>query len=364
MSGGTPRATPRAGGDAVGAPGVLMAAEVAEQPAVLERVLRDGTAAARAAASVVRRRAPRFVLLAARGTSDHAALYAKYLVETTLGLPAGLVSTSTYTTYGAAPDLSDVLWLAVSQSGGSPDLVESTTRARAGGALTLAVTNAPGSPLATVAELHLDMLAGDERSVAATKTYTASLLTLLLFVEAWRDADPLDLQGLPSLAHTALDLPQVAEVAARYRFVDKLVTTSRGYAYPTAREAALKLMETCYLSAHAFSGADLMHGPLAMIDTDRPVVAIVPEGAGGRVLAPVLERLAERGADVCVVAPPGTVPGGVAPTVTVPLPVGMDERAAPLVQVIPLQQLARDLAVSRGQDPDVPRGLAKVTKTR
>ena len=343
--------------------GALMAAEVAEQPAVLERILREGAGAAQAAASAIRRHAPRFVLLAARGTSDHAALYAKYLIETTLGLPAGLVSTSTYTTYGATPDLSGVLWVAVSQSGGSPDLVESTTRARAGGALTLAVTNAPGSPLAQAAELHLDMLAGAERSVAATKTYTASLLTLLLVVEAWRDADPLDLQGLPSLAHAALDLPQVAEVAARYRFVDKLVTTSRGYAYPTAREAALKLMETCYLSAHAFSGADLLHGPLAMIDADRPVIAIVPEGAGGRALAPVLERLAERGADMCVVAPPGAVPGGTFPAVTVPLPTGMEERVAPIVPILPLQDLARQLAVSRGQDPDVPRGLAKVTRT-
>ncbi|MGN6635708.1 MAG: SIS domain-containing protein [Oryzihumus sp.] len=340
------------------APGALMAAEVASQPEVLERVLREAPAAVREVAAQVRRFAPRFVLLAARGTSDHAALYAKYLIETTLGLPAGLVSTSTYTTYGARPDLSGVLWVAVSQSGGSPDLVESTRQARAGGALTLAVTNAAGSPLAEAAQLHLDILAGPECSVAATKTYTASLLTLLLLVEAWRDADRLDLQGLPSLAHAALDLPQVAAVAARYRFVDKLVTTSRGYAYPTAREAALKLMETCYLSAHAFSGADLLHGPLALIDADRPVVAIVPEGAGGRALTPVLERLVERGADLCVVAPPGV---GAEPTV--PLPAGMVERVAPIVQVIPLQQLARELAVSRGQDPDVPRGLSKVTRT-
>jgi glucosamine--fructose-6-phosphate aminotransferase (isomerizing) len=340
------------------APGALMAAEVASQPEVLERVLREAPAAVREVAAQVRRFSPRFVLLAARGTSDHAALYAKYLIETTLGLPAGLVSTSTYTTYGAEPDLSGVLCVAVSQSGGSPDLVESTSRARAGGALTLAVTNAAGSPLAEAAQLHLDMLAGPEHSVAATKTYTASLLTLLLLVEAWRDADPLDLQDLPSLAHAALDLPQVAAVAARYRFVDKLVTTSRGYAYPTAREAALKLMETCYLSAHAFSGADLLHGPLALIDADRPVVAIVPEGAGGRALAPVLARLVERGADLCVVAPPGV---GAEPTV--PLPAGMVERVAPIVQIMPLQQLARELAVSRGQDPDVPRGLSKVTRT-
>ncbi len=340
-------------------PGALMAAEIAEQPAVLQRILDESVRDVVAVAAAIRRADPRFVLLVARGTSDHAALYAKYLIETTLHLPAGLVSTSTYTAYNESPRLEGVLWIAVSQSGGSPDLAESTTRARAAGALTLAVTNVPGSPLNQACDLALDLRAGAERSVAATKTYTASLLTLFLLVEAWRGVGPDAAREVPQLASRALDLSQVAEVASRYRFVDKLVTTSRGYAYPTAREGALKLMETCYLAAHAFSGADLLHGPLAMVDEDRPVVVILPEGRGGDALRPVVDRLVERGADLCVLGPTSATGA----TLHIPLPPGMDERVAPIVQILPLQQLARVMAVSRGHDPDHPRGLSKVTRT-
>ena len=159
------------------AQGELMAAEIAEQPAALTRLLAEGTATKDVRAAIARY-APRFVLFAARGTSDHAALYAKYLVEIELGLPAGLASASTMTVYGSRPDLRGVLWIAVSQSGGSPDLVASTEIARAGGALTVAVTNDPSSPLAEVAEFAVDVLAGPERAVAATKTYTSELLAL------------------------------------------------------------------------------------------------------------------------------------------------------------------------------------------
>ncbi|MBB2988336.1 SIS domain-containing protein [Terracoccus luteus] len=363
--------------------GDLMRAEIAEQPESLERLLRsagitgpggpavgdgtasDGTAGVAGVATRVREAAPRFVLLAARGTSDHAALYAKYVVETTLGLPCGLVSTSVYTTYDARPDLTGVLWIAVSQSGGSPDLVESTRRARAAGALTVALTNTEASPLAAAAELHVDLLAGPERSVAATKTYTSSLLALWLLVRSWAGLGLEAARDLPRQVAEALTV-DVGEVASRYRFVDKLVTTSRGYAYPTAREAALKLMETCYLSAHAYSGADLLHGPLAMVDQDRPVLAVVPDGPGGRALEPVLEALQERGADVCLVAPPSVADrvGSLTPgAASIALPEGLDEQLAPIVQIVPLQRLACAMAVGRGLDPDQPRGLLKVTKT-
>ena len=166
--------------------GALMAAEISEQPELVSRLLDEGAAAAHQVAKSIAERPPRFVLLAARGTSDHAALYAKYLLEVQLALPCGLVSPSTFTSYGARPDLRDVLLVAVSQSGGSPDLVETTTRARTLGAMTLAVTNAPGSDLAESAELHLAVLAGPERAVAATKSYSAELLALWLLVQSWR----------------------------------------------------------------------------------------------------------------------------------------------------------------------------------
>ncbi len=160
-----------------------MSGEMAEQPAMLRRILEQGAPRIRETAAEIAARKPRFVLLTARGTSDNAALYAKYLLEIRLGLPCGLASMSTTTAYGAKPDLRDVLVVTVSQSGGSPDLVASTRAAREAGAVTLAVTNNPDSALAAVSEFHIDILAGPERALPATKTYTASLLSLYLFVE-------------------------------------------------------------------------------------------------------------------------------------------------------------------------------------
>lgn len=341
--------------------GSVMAAEIAEQPRSLARLLADGLPAIRSAADVVRTRQPRFVLLAARGTSDHAALYAKYLIETRLGLPAGLVSPSTLTVYDSTPSYADVLWIAVSQSGGSPDLVESTQRARRAGALTIALTNAEGSPLASAADLHVDVLAGPERAVAATKSYTSELLALWLLIDAWVGGDASPARVIPERAQAVVDLREGIAVAPRYRFVERLITTGRGFAYPTAREAALKLMETSYLAAHAFSSADLMHGPLAMIDEDRPVIAVVPYGAGGAAMQPVLDRLAESGADLLVEGDASRAPSAAA---TIWLPDDVPEDLAPILQIIPLQQLAYAMAVARGYDPDAPRGLRKVTETR
>lgn len=333
-------------------PGALMAAETAEQPAVWRRQLAEagpgGASGVAEAAELVRRRAPRFVLLVARGTSDHAALYAKYLVEITLGLPVGLASPSTYTAYGRRPDLRDVLMVAVSQSGGSPDLLRTLEVAKAGGALTVSVTNNAASALATTADAHVDVLAGPERAVAATKSYTAQLLALnLLFGGAGADVLP-DL-GDAILARDA----ELAALAVRYRFAERMITTGRGYSYPTAREAALKLMETAYVSAQAFSGADLLHGPLALVEPRVPVLAVTSAGAGGQAFAPVLDALAERRADVVTV-------GSAARDVVLP---ETAEPLAPLLEILPFQLLARHVAVDRGGDPDAPRGLRKVTET-
>ncbi|MEV5819993.1 SIS domain-containing protein [Micromonospora haikouensis] len=342
-----------------------MAADISEQPAGYERLLSAEHAGAIAeVAAVVAQRRPRHVVFTARGTSDHAALYGAYLTEIRLGLPAGLASPSAVTLFGARPDLSDALVVGVSQSGGSPDLAEVLRTARASGALTLAVTNNPDSPLAGIAELSVDIAAGHERAVAATKTYTAELLALLLLVEGVRAGDGAlpaaeraALAALPELAARTLDDPTPAQLAPRYRFAAQLVTTGRGYAYPTAREAALKLMETSYLPALAFSGADLLHGPLAMTDPDVPVLAIVGSGPGGRSMGEVLPRLGERRADVVVV---GSADVQGATRMAVP---EVDERYAPLLDILPLQRLALALALARGEDPDAPRGLKKVTAT-
>jgi glutamine---fructose-6-phosphate transaminase (isomerizing) len=344
-----------------------MAADIAEQPAGYARLLEGeyATAIVGVARRVAERR-PRHVVFVGRGTSDHAALYGAYLTEIRLGIPVGLASPSAITLYGARPALGDALVVGVSQSGGSPDLTEVVQVARQSGALTLAVTNNPSSPLAEAAELHLDVGAGHERAVAATKTYTAELLALLVLVEGVRAGDgklPAAersvLERVPQLAEDVLTDRGADELAQRYRFASRMVTTGRGYAYPTARETALKLMETSYLPALAFSGADLLHGPLAMTDPDVPVLAVVGAGPGGRAMSEVVNRLGERRADVVTVGPFDVA--GAAGRLAVPQ---LDERLAPLLDILPLQKLALALALARGEDPDAPRGLKKVTATR
>ncbi|MEU4424143.1 SIS domain-containing protein [Actinoplanes sp. NPDC024001] len=337
-----------------------MSADIGEQPAGFARLLEGEHAAEIAAvAAEVARRRPRNVLFVGRGTSDHAALYGAYLTEIRLGLPVASASPSAITLYGARPDFTGTLVIGVSQSGGSPDLTSVLGVARENGALTLAVTNNPESTLAQAAELAIDVAAGHERAVAATKTYTAELLALLLLIEGVRAGDgrlPDDeraaLAKLPQLAEEALADPAADELAQRYRFASSLITTGRGYAYPTARETALKLMETSYLPALAFSGADLLHGPLAMADPDVPVLAVVGDGPGGRSMRDVVARLGERRADVVTIGPAGEI--------RVP---AVDERYSPLLDILPLQKLALSLALARGEDPDAPRGLKKVTST-
>jgi glucosamine--fructose-6-phosphate aminotransferase (isomerizing) len=220
----------------------------------------------------------------------------------------------------------------------------------------VAVTNSPDSPLALAAEISVDVRAGVERAVAATKTYTAQLLALLLLLggeEAAHDAERLPEAAARTLAANGPE--QIAGPAARLRYADRIVVSGRGYSYPTAREGALKLMETSYLSAHAFSGADLLHGPVAMIDESVPVIAVTSSGQSAAAMAPVLERLAEVGAEVLPVGPASGLPVAAA---------GLPEHVVPIVEIVPLQLLALRLALERGADPDAPRGLSKVTDTR
>lgn len=333
-----------------------MAADIAEQPSIYANLLEPAhVVAISQVAKVIAERKPQHVVFTARGTSDHAALYGTYLAEIRLNLAAGLASPSAITIFGARPDLSHALVVGVSQSGGSPDLTEVLRVARESGALTLAITNNPASTLAETAELSIDVAAGHERAVAATKTYTAELLALLMLIEGIRNGGEVpvsELTELPSLAEKTLAHTAAADLAARYRFAARVVTTGRGYSYPSAREAALKLMETSYVPALAFSGADLLHGPLAMTDPDVPVLAIVGAGPGGKSMKAVLDRLKDQRADVVKVGPDGLLP--------VP---AVDERFAPLLEILPLQQLALSLALARGEDPDAPRGLKKVTAT-
>ncbi|SDJ38687.1 glutamine--fructose-6-phosphate transaminase [Actinokineospora alba] len=335
-------------------PGESMRAEIDQQPAVFAGVMsRRGDVAK--VGSLIAARRPRFALFAARGSSDHAALYAKYLTEVLLKLPAGLVSPSTTTLYRAEPDLTDVLYVTVSQSGGSPDLVEATLAARARGALTVAVTNTADSPLNEAAEFSVDVGAGPELAVAATKTYSATLLTLYLLVDAIRGQDGVAAHGIDEIAARALAAEGVEAAVARMRFADWVVCTGRGFSSATAAEAALKLAETSYVSARAYSGADLLHGPIAALDSETSVLAITSVGAGGDAMAEVIDVVRRSGADITTV---GSAFGS-----AIALPRTAEE-VAPIIEILPLQRLALELSLARGRDPDHPRGLSKITKTR
>jgi glucosamine--fructose-6-phosphate aminotransferase (isomerizing) len=341
--------------------GTTMWTEIAEQPEVWRRGLAERRRIEPVTAAV-RRAAPRFVLFAARGTSDHAALYAKYLFEVVHQMPAGLISPSTVTAYGARPDLRDVLVVAVSQSGRSPDLVQTVEASRRHGALTLAVTNDALSPLAQAAELHIDILAGPEQAVAATKSYTAQLLSLYLLVDQLRGGDGEAATALPEAGDRLLALEgDVRRSAEQHRGTARFLVTGRGYSSATAHEAALKLMETSYLPAQAFSGADLLHGPIAMVDSETKVLLVAPDGAGGSAMREAITRLRDLGAETLCVGGTEAVAGSSGGIV---LPPGLSEEVSPIAEIVPFQHFALHLALAHGNNPDSPRGLSKVTETR
>lgn len=343
-------------------PGEHMAREVAEQPAVFDRILTEGLPTIRKVAEHVQAKRPRFVALTARGTSDNAAYYAKYLIEVLLGLPVGLTSMSTNTLYESKIDYTDVLCLTVSQSGASADLVQYTRAARKAGAITVAVTNAADSPVNEASEFAIDVLAGSEVAQPATKSYTAELLTLYLLADALRGGDGKEAADVPARAAALLDRrAEIAQWAVRYRFARNLMMIARGFAFPTALEATWKIMETSYLEAHAYSSADLMHGPIALVDNLSPVIALTPEGVAGPTLRPVLDRVRAQGGDLSVVGPQDAVAAAAAGFA---LPAGVPEHLSPVLEILPFQWLACEIALQRGLNPDRPRALAKVTSTR
>jgi glucosamine--fructose-6-phosphate aminotransferase (isomerizing) len=339
--------------------------EIHEQPEALERLLRDGREVAEEIAARVRAFAPRFVVFAARGSSDNAARYAQYLFGTHNRLPVCLATPSLFTCYEGAPSLAGALVVGVSQSGQSPDIVAVVEAGRREGALTLAVTNRPGSPLAAAAEHTLPLRAGEERAVAATKTYTSQLCALAMLSAALEgdDARWAELARVPVLVERAIGLnTALDDKVARYRYAEHFVVVGRGYNYATAFEVALKMKETGYLVAEPYSPADLLHGPVAMIDRGFPALLVAPSGRVLGDLAELADLLERRRAEVVAISDdPGILSRARA---ALPLPPGMPEWVSPMVAVVPGQLWAVALARTRGLDPDEPRGLSKVTETR
>ena len=338
--------------------------EILEQPEVLERLLEQERSTVEAVARAIRERAPRFVVLAARGSSDNAARYGQYLLGAVNGLPVALATPSLFTLYRRPPRLADALVVAVSQSGQSPDIVAVVEEGRRQGALTLAVTNDPASPLARAAGWVIPLQAGAERSVAATKTYTASLLALGMLSGALAGDEEMfaALRTVPgAIRQVVSSAPTVCRASERYRYMEACVVVSRGYNYATAYEIALKLKELTYVLAEPYSSADFQHGPVALVEKGFPVIAVVPEGAVTAEMVDFLRRLREREAELVVISAREEALS-LAQT-PLPLPVGIPEWVSPMVAVVPGQLFALGLTQARGLNPDQPRGLQKVTRT-
>ena len=311
-------------------------------------------------ARAIRDMSPRLVITSARGSSDHAATYAKFLVETETGTPTASHSPSISSIYGIKwRKLDRALFLAISQSGRSPDLIASARAARAAGALVVALVNDASSPLADASCMSLPILAGPEESVAATKSYIGTLLAVARLLAEWSDSDPLRdaLVSAPELLRRAWNLDWRAGADALCGSRNMFVI-GRGSTFGTAQEAALKLKETCGIHAEPFSAAEVRHGPMAIIGKGFPVLVFVPADAARASVAALAAELIDRGARVLAA---GLVVEG-----AINLPTLQDEHAAlaPIAFIMSFYRMAAALSTFRGLDPDAPPYLRKVTETR
>lgn len=347
-----------------------MRREIGQIPATVERIVASAVPEGGGAAAAFSKAKPRFAMIVARGTSDHAANYAQYLFETHLSLPTGLAKPSVTTIYQRSLRWSGGVLLAISQSGQSPDVVAVVRAARESGALTIAITNVPASPLGRAAEHVLPCHAGRELAVPATKTYVAELAVVARLVASIARASEL-IDGLASVADDLrttiartdqwLDDTQAGGAAVRVlAAADRALVISRGYNLATALELSLKFKETCGLFAEAYSTADFAHGPKVLAQPRMPVLAIRPDGAMGGLVDDTLQQAESRGGVPVVIG--GREAEGVSGALALPL--DLPEELTPLVYIVPGQLLVEATARARGVSPDAPQGLGKVTLTR
>jgi glucosamine--fructose-6-phosphate aminotransferase (isomerizing) len=343
----------------------VLLSEIASQPAVIERLLGEAAGEVEAIAAAIRARGIHHVVIAARGSSDNAARYAQYLFGAHNRLTVTLATPSLVTRYRTPPVMTGALVIGISQSGESPDLIAVVEEGRRQGCATLAVTNVAGSPLTAAAEHTIVLRAGQERSIAATKTYTAQLAALAMLSTAisengeWRQ----QLSRLPAHVAEAHAVSNEAVLAAAAALKDAGhgVVLGRGFNFATAFEAALKAKELAYVAVEPYSSADFQHGPIALIDTGFAAVVINAAGAVSSEVEDLLRTIGERGARPVVIS---NVPSSLAlAAAPIPIPADMPEWLSPVAAIVPGQLLAFHLSRLRGFDPDSPRGLKKVTKT-
>ena len=334
--------------------GNLMEQDMAEQPAVLTALAarRDEIMESLAGS------APAGIVIVARGSSDHAGIFGRYLLEAATGLPVALAAPSLQTLYGVQPRVEGWLAIAVSQSGRTPEIATVLERFRKAGARAVAVTNEPDSPLARQAAVHIPLGAGEERAVPATKTFTAQLAAMALMAEGLGSSqfEAGDWERLPALVKELLaDATPAERAAVQLQNADELACVGRGYLMCVALEAALKLREAAGVRAEGWSAADFRHGPLTVSGPALPTLAVSAKGPAAADVAELAEQLAAAGAPVLRMSDD--------PDVSIPYPGGLAEPLAAIPATVRAQQLALALARRRGVDPDRPPGLAKVTPT-
>ncbi|MBX3567315.1 MAG: SIS domain-containing protein [Rhizobiaceae bacterium] len=336
-----------------------MRREIVEIPDAAARLLDGAGPALAAAGRAIRQRDPRFIVSVARGSSDNAASFLKYAVELTAGIPVASVGPSIASIYGAKLRLAGTVCLAISQSGKSPDIVAMSELAKAGGALTVALTNTPDSPLAKGADFPIDICAGIERSVAATKTFVNSALAgLALMAHCTEDADLLAaMQRLPDHLRQAIDCDWI-EMTGALEGEQSLFILGRGPSHAIASEAALKLKETCGMHAEAYSAAEVMHGPLALVGPGFPVLALAARDASEASVAETADTLTAKGANVFATSR-RVGRARILPHVATGHPL-----TDPLPLIVSFYAFVEAFARRRGLDPDAPRNLRKVTETR
>ncbi len=338
--------------------------EIAEQPAIVRRLLEVGWPEARTLGRELVRAA--HLTIAARGSSDNAATYGKYLFESMSGLVTALAAPSLVTRYAAAPAFSGGAVIGISQSGAAPDVAAVVAEARREGAVTIAITNRAGSILSRRAAWTFPLRAGPERSVAATKTYTATCVALALIAATTAEArgrSALSLAGLAESVEEAESCDAGAQrIAARLGRARELIILGRGYEYATALEAALKIKELARVWAEPYSSADFAHGPIALLRPGTPVLLFASRGANGRASVALCERLSARGAKVYAVTNHETIAARAADAILLERP--LSEALLPISFVVVAQLIARAVALRHGRDPERPAGLSKVTRTR
>lgn len=339
----------------------LMLQEISEQPEVLEKTIRAESAKYAKLKTFLRERDVNLIVLAARGSSDNAALLGRYLLEITTGIPVSLSAPAVHTLYRADLQLSRALVVGISQSGEGADINQVLEAAKKAGAFTLGITNEAASAMTKIVDETLLIHAGREKSVAATKTYTGQMLHFYLLASILSDKK-IEFERIPQFTHEALQLkPQIEETVQRYVFMENCVVVGRGLNYGNAYEWALKLMETCYVVAERFSSADFFHGPLAIVERRFPVMLFSPQGVTAPSNLDLLKRLKDLHADSFSITNDKEIASLSSRSLL--MSEAIDEFLSPIPFIVPAQLFAALLAEAKGLNPDAPRSLSKVTTT-